>query len=267
MLSRIATMFLRYSYLHRRSIPRLLEVFFWPVMELLVWGFFARYMGTLFAARPADFAARLAASLLIGLIFWDVLYRSQQAVSLGLMEELWTRNILNLLISPLRTGEWIAAAYLYGLAKALIVAGALSALSALLYHFSIMSSLGLALGPLALNLLLMGFACGIFTAGLLLRWGHAGEALIWGIPFLIQPFSALFYPLSAYPAWLRPLCLLLPSTHVMEAMRSTLTGSFPWGSFLAALGLNALYMVAGTLFFTRMLERGRRTGQLIRAIE
>lgn len=264
MARRIWVMFCRYSYLHRRSFPRMLEVFFWPVMELLVWGFLARYMAGLMSAGGATGGQRLTAGLLTGLIFWDLLYRSQQAVSLGLMEELWTRNILNLLISPLRTWEWVAAAYLYGLAKALIVAAALTVLSMALYGFSLTGTLGASLGPLALNLLLMGFACGIFTAGLLLRWGHAAEALIWGVPFLVQPFSALFYPLSAYPPWLRPVCRMLPSTHVLEGMRAALDGPFPWSSFFAALGLNVIYMAAGTFFFVGMLERGRRTGQLVR---
>src|SRR5438309_1648173 len=95
------------------------------------------------ACGPCSRGCTASAGLLTGLIFWDLLYRSQQALSLCLMEELWTRNLLNLLISPLRTWEWVAATYLYGLAKALIVAGTLMALSRALYGFSLPGALGL----------------------------------------------------------------------------------------------------------------------------
>jgi ABC-2 type transport system permease protein len=229
-------------------------------MELLVWGFFTVYL----RQNALDGAGRLMVTLINGLIFWDILFRSQQAVSLAFMEELWTRNVLNLLISPLRAVEWVAGASLYGFIKTGIIVGILLSLATFLYAFSV-SSLGIYMVPLALNLLLFGYGMGLFTTGLLLRWGHAAEALIWGIPFLIQPFSAIFYPLSVYPNWLRPLCLLLPSTWVMEGMRHVIeTQTFDGKGFIISLGLNLIYTTGFTLFCARMLERGRDNGQLVR---
>ena len=223
-------------------------------------GFFTIYL----KRTNLDAGGRLVVTLVNALVFWDILYRSQQALSLAFMEELWTRNVLNLLISPLRTREWVLGAYLYGLIKTGLIVLILVVLASLLYAFHL-SALGFYFIPLAANLLLFGYAMGLFTTGLLLRWGHSAEALIWGVPFLIQPFSAIFYPVSVYPAWLKPVVLALPSTHVMEAMRRVVdTGLFPWPSFWAALGLNVLFTMFFSWFCLRMLERGRQNGQLVR---
>ena len=259
-MNRIFTIVRRYILIHFKSPARLLDLFFWPVMELFVWGFFTIYL----KKTNLDSTGRLVVTLINALVFWDILYRSQQALSLAFMEELWTRNVLNLLISPLRTSEWVLGAYVYGLLKTGIIVLILLVLATALYAFHF-SSLGFYFIPLAFNLLLFGYAMGLFTTGLLLRWGHAAEALIWGVPFLIQPFSAIFYPVSVYPHWLRPIVLALPSTHVMEAMRKVIdTGLFPWSSFWIALGLNALFTLFFSWFCLRMLERGRENGQLVR---
>lgn len=258
--ARIHTMLGRYLVLHLRSTARLLELFFWPVMELLVWGFFTVYL----RRSVLTSSETLMAWLITGMIFWDVLFRAQQSVSLALMEELWTRNVLNLFISPLRSWEWVAAASLYGLIKTTIIVLLLAGLGALFYAYQ-PAAVGVYFIPFMANLLIMGWGMGLFTSGLLLRWGHAAEALIWGVPFLIQPFSAIFYPLSVYPSWLKPFCLALPSTHVMEGMRAVVDGgAFPWGSFFTALGLNALYFALAGWFYVAMFERGRRNGQLVR---
>lgn len=259
-MTRVITIVRRYILIHLKSPARLLDLFFWPVMELFVWGFLTIYL----KEKNLDMAGRLVVTLINALIFWDVLYRSQQALSLAFMEELWTRNVLNLLISPLRTWEWVVGAYLYGLIKTGIIVGVLFLLATLLYTFDI-TVLGFYFVPICANLLIFGYSMGLFTTGLLLRWGHSAEALIWGVPFLIQPFSAIFYPVSVYPVWLKPLVWLLPSTHVMESMRSVLnTGVFPWTSVMTALMLNVVFTVFFSWFCLRMLERGRSTGQLVR---
>lgn len=260
MLKRLRTVVLRYALLHVRAPARLMDIFFWPVMELFLWGFFTLYL----REKNMDPSGRLVTSLINALVFWDILFRSQQGVSLAFMEELWTRNIMNLLISPLRTWEWVLGCCFYGVIKAAVIVATLMALAVAFFGFDA-GALGLRFFLLVGNLLLMGWAMGLFTTGLLLRWGHSAEALIWGVPFLVQPFSAIFYPLSVYPAWLKPLCLLLPSTHVMEGMRAILeTGTLPWPSFMAALGMNLVMLAGGVFFYARMLERGRETGQIVR---
>lgn len=260
MIRRIRVMVFRYVLLHLRSSARLFDVFFWPVMELFVWGFFTVYL----RQNRLDPEGRILTTLVTGLVFWDVLYRSQQSVGLAFMEELWTRNVLNLLISPLRSWEWVVACCLYGLIKAGVVVAVLLPLAWALYAFDV-TVVGLYFLPFMANLLLLGWSLGLITTGLILRWGHQAEALIWAVPFLIQPFSAIFYPLSVYPEWLKPLCLLLPSTHVMEGMRHVVeTGFFPLTTAMRALGLNCVFMLLAVDFYARMLESGRENGRLVR---
>ncbi|HTL71003.1 MAG TPA: ABC transporter permease, partial [Candidatus Eisenbacteria bacterium] len=210
-----------------------------------------------------DALAGLGAALINAMIFWDILYRSQQGVSVSFVEDIWTQNIVNLLVSPLRLREWIAATFLYGLMKTALIVCILTAIAGALYHFYLLDSLHFWLLPLVFNLLLFGWALGIFTASLVIRWGHAAEALIWGIPFLVQPFSAIFYPLDVLPAPMRAVSRLLPSTYVFEGMREVIrTGSMPAFYFWTGFGLDLVYFALAGLFFGWMFRQARDTGRL-----
>ncbi len=260
MTRRIFTMIRRYLVLHLRSPARMFDLVFWPTLELLVWGFLSIYL----SKNAEGNLQNILLMLLSAIIFWDVLYRSQQAISLGFMEELWSRNILNLVISPLRTWEWVASAYAYATIKTFFIMILMLVLAMVMYTYDA-TVFGFYMVPLLINLLLLGYAMGMFATGLLLRWGHAAESLIWGVPFLVQPFAAIFYPVSVYPDWLKPICLALPVTHVMEAMRTLLNnGTFSWANMALIFGLNLLYMAACGWFFAAMLARGRENGRLVR---
>lgn len=232
-------------------------VVFWPVMDLLVWGFVTAYLQRVTLPATVLF-------LLGGVIFWDVFYSSQQAITLSITEDIWVKNILNIFIAPVRIGELLLATSLLGVLRALASATVLTVLALLLYRFDFLA-VGFALVPFLVSLLLFGWACGMFTMALILRFGSAAEALIWGIPFLVQPLSAVFYPVDILPRWLQPVSRLLPSTHVFEGMRLALrTGSVDLSSLATALGLNVAYLVGGTAFFGWMLRRVREKGYLSR---
>ena len=254
---RISGLLLRYLYLYRRSVARIMGVVFWPVMDLLVWGFLTNYLQEV--ALPASVLFLLGA-----VIFWDIFYSSQQAISLSITEEIWVRNILNIFVAPVSAAELLIATCLVGLARALASATILALLAWSLYSFNLLS-IGFALVPFFFALILFGWAMGTFTMALVLRFGQAAEALIWGIPFLIQPLSAVFYPVRVLPPWLRPVAEALPSTHVFEGMRRALdTGTVDVRSLAAALVLNLVYLAAGSLFFAWMLSRVREKGYLSR---
>ena len=257
---RIGAMLLRYLYLHKRSLPRTLEIIFWPVMELLVWGFV-----TVYIRQVASPASGLFLFLINAMIFWDILYRSQQAVSLAIVEDIWAQNISNVLVSPLRIPEWLCATFLYGILKVLVIVVVLTLIAVGFYHINWISPLGFQAIPLAANLLLFGFALGVFTSGLIVRFGHSAEALVWGIPYLIQPFSAIYYPVSVLPPWLRPIAWALPSTHVMEGMRALAqNGSSASAELAAAFGLNLVYFALASIFFGIMFHQAKKTGRLAR---
>ena len=257
--SRIQALLLRYLYLHKRSLPRTLEIVFWPVMELLVWGFVTVYLRSLAQGTMAD----LFFFLINAMIFWDILYRSQQAVSIAIVEDIWTQNIVNILVSPVRLWEWLTATFIYGLGKVMLITLILGVIAFTLYQFNLIGSLGFYVIPLIANLLLFGWAVGVFTAALIIRWGHAAEALVWGIPYLLQPLSAIYYPLSVLPKWLQAVSRLLPSTYVFEGMRAVgATHTMPVGYFWTALGLNLVYFLLAGIFFKMMYLGARKSGRL-----
>src|SRR3990167_6496181 len=135
-IRRIGAMILRYLYLHKRSVPRTFEIIFWPVMELFLWGFV-----TLYIQRVAGGdLSRIIVFLINGLIFWDILYRSQQAVSISIIEDIWTQNIVNLLISPLKIWEWMVSTFIYGFMKTMLITVILAGLAVVLYHFNLIQA-------------------------------------------------------------------------------------------------------------------------------
>ncbi len=256
---RISAVVLRYLYLHKRSLPRTFEIVFWPVMELLVWGFVSVYIQSISGGA----LSKIIVFLINAMIFWDILYRSQQGISISIIEDIWTQNIVNVLVSPLKIWEWLLGTFIYSILKISAITTILSAIALGLYHFNLIGRIGFYLIPLAASLLFFGWALGVFTSSLVIRWGHAAEALIWGVPFLIQPVSAIFYPLSVLPPWLRPISLCLPSTYVFEGMRSIIaTGTMPTKYILLSFGLNIIYFVLASIFFNWMYRGARATGRL-----
>ena len=254
---RIGALVLRYTYLYTRSVPRVAEMFFWPVMDLLVWGFIMVYLMRLDNRVPA------AVTFLLGsMIFWDILYRAQQAVTISFLEDIWARNLLNIFVAPVRVGEFIAATYVVGFVKILITVAVLATLAWWLYSWNLFQ-MGFSLIPLFANLLLMGWAVGMVTTALIMRWGQSAEALAWGIPFLIQPVAAVFYPLKVLPGWVQWIAVCIPATHVFEGMRQVLRGEGLSAHYLAwAFVLNVVYLACGALFFRHMFNVARKKGLL-----
>jgi ABC-2 type transport system permease protein len=253
----IRGLMLRYLYPYRRSLVRVGEICFWPVMNLLMWGFLTVYMQRMVMPGVVVF-------FLGSMILWDMFYRAQMAVSLALTEEMWVKNILNLLLAPVSIFELIFAMCLVGLLKALVNAAVLSTLAYGLHAFNLLN-MGLALIPFFVCLLLFAWAVGMISMAITIRFGFAGESISWAMPFLIQPFSAVFYPVDVLPPWLQIVAYCLPSTYVFEGMRTVLrTERVDPGMLLLALGLNVVYLVAGATIFSWMLWQARRKGYLSR---
>jgi ABC-2 type transport system permease protein len=252
----IKALVLRYSFLYSRSSFRVLDIFFWPAMDLLVWGFMATYLTRINTSVPSAVSSLIAAAIL-----WNILYRSQQSMTVSFLEDVWSRNFLNIFVAPVRVSEFIAATYTVGVIQTLVVLCVMSSM-ALLYSFN-MFAMGVALMPFFGNLLIFGWAIGLVTTGLILRFGQQAEALAWAVPFLIQPISAVFYPVSVLPGWLQPIALLIPSTHVFEGMRAVLNGQgLQAPPLIAATALNAIYLFLGALFFGWIFQDARRRGVL-----
>jgi ABC-2 type transport system permease protein len=256
---RIWGLMYRHIALYRASWPRLLELAYWPTLQLCIWGFTASF----FAARLGNPGVVAAGGLLGGVLLWEVALRTQMGLSLGFLEEIWSRNLGHLFVSPLRPWELLAALVgisalrvIVGLAPALLLAWAL-------YAFNIFG-VGLVLIPFVANLMVMGWWVALGVISLILRHGAGAEALAWSVLFGLTPFSAVFYPVSILPAAVRPIALALPSAHVFEGMRAALSGGgVAWDQLAWAAGLNALWLAAATLLFAAQFRAARTRGALI----
>jgi ABC-2 type transport system permease protein len=251
---------LRYIFLYTRNAIRIVELLFWPVMELLVWGFLTIYIRESSSGSLSEFIVFLIGAM----ILWDVLFRSQQGVAISFLEDVWTRNLLNVFVAPVRITEYLAATFVIGFLRILVTVTVLAVLAAVMYQFNLFS-LGLALIPFFANLLVFGWCLGMISTALILRWGQAAEALAWAVPFFIQPVSAVFYPVAVLPSWLQAVAWMIPSTHVFEGMRGVLdpkVGVFSWESLAWATGLNAAFAGLTALFFAWILRLAREQGLL-----
>jgi ABC-2 type transport system permease protein len=255
---RIRAVARRHFYVLKRSPHRLFDVTVWPLVDVLLFG----SIGVFVSGGGSNRAA--FAYLLGGIILWHVVYQSQIALSTGFLEETWSRNLLNLMVSPLTEAEYACGVALFGLLK-LVMGVALTALLALIaYAFNVLDT-GPALVPIVAILLIVGWAIALFVIGVVFRFGSGAEALAWGILFAVMPLSGVFYPVDALPEVLRPVALALPTTHAFAAMRTVLDGDpLPWSEIgIAALSTTVL-SVGALVFVARMLALFRRRGYISR---
>jgi ABC-2 type transport system permease protein len=250
----------RHAYVLVRSPHRLFDVSLWPLVDVVLFGSLAAFVGTS-GSTPA---AKASGYLLAGIVLWHVIYQSQIAMSTGLLEETWTRNLLNLMVTPIREVEYLGGVALFGMVKLVIGVGVM-VIGALAFFSFQTWSLGFGLVPIVAILLVVGWAISLFVMGLVLRFGTGAEALAWGVMFVLLPLSGVFYPTKALPTVMRPLALALPTTHAFTALRSLVdhTGSdWPQLSIaavgsLAMLGLSMWFLVA-------MLRAFRKRGYITR---
>jgi len=256
-LVRIGAMVLRHLYLLRTSWPRVIELMYWPTIQMILWGLVSDFFLT-----NSSWIAQAAGVLLAGVILWDVLFRGQLGFSLVFTEEMWSRNLGHLFSSPLRPWEFIAALMLISLLRTIIGMSGAVGFAYLLYHFSIFS-LGFSLITFFFNLILMGWAVGLVVSGLILRFGLGAESLAWFLVFAFAPVSCIYYPIDILPEWLQSIATVLPSALVFEGMRTVLfDGIFRYDLFWKALGLNIVYILVGIGIFTYFFRSARDRGLL-----
>jgi ABC-2 type transport system permease protein len=252
----------RHAYVLYRSPHRLFDVTVWPIVDTVLFG----SLGVFFAARggPDTAAQASIAYLCSGIVLWHVVYQAQIAVSTGFMEETWSRNLLSLMVSPLRELELVGGIAAFGLVKLVMGVGVVAVAAFALYAFDV-TALGLGLVPVIAILLLGGWAIALFVVGLMLRFGNGAEALAWGIMFVVMPLGGVFYPVEALPGFMRPLSELLPTTHAFAAGRQLIDGGpMPWGELGQAAVGTVVATTAALAFLAWMLRLFRRRGYVTR---
>jgi ABC-2 type transport system permease protein len=259
---RVGAMLLRYLYLLRSSWPRALELVYWPAISMVLWGFTSKFLMT-----NSSYVARAGGVLLAAVMLWDVLFRGQLGVSMSFLEELWSRNLGHLFVTPLRPYEWMIALLTMSVIRVAIGVLPAMLLAIPLYHYSIFS-LGLPLIGFFTLLLVMGWALGLLIDALLLQHGLGAESLAWLAVFLLAPASAVYYPVATLPRWLQDLALVLPSAHVFEGMRAVMFDHvFRLDHFIAAALLDIVYLAIGAVVFLDAFRRARRRGALLQTGE
>src|SRR4051812_221200 len=250
----------RHAYVLWRSPHRLFDVTLWPLVDVLLFGSLAAFVGT----PDASHSQKAAGYLLAGIVLWHVIYQSQIAMSTGLLEETWTRNLLNLMVTPIREIEYVGGVALFGMVKLVMGVGVMVLGAFVFFSFSTWS-LGVGLVPIGAVLLLVGWAISLLVMGLVLRWGTGAEALAWGVMFVLLPLSGVFYPTDALPTVLQPIALVLPTTHAFAALRSLVDGhGTDWAQLAIAAVGSLVMLVLAMWFLVTMLRTFRKRGYITR---
>lgn len=257
--TRVRAIVLKHLLYWTRSLNRLSDSFWWPVISLLVWGFFTFYVQD---------SLPLAVPLFLGgLVFWFALQRAQQEISILFMDEIWGENLLNLFTTPIKFSEYLAGLILTSLLKLVMSLTVMAVFALVLYHFNVFS-LGFYFLPAVALLAVFGWTIGIFINSAILRFGRDSESLAWTLVFAVQPFSAVFYPLSSLPEAARYISYLLPSTYIFEGMRSLIfSGTLPSFYLLMGIMLDLVYFFLALLVFRYTFYKAKETGFLARLIE
>ena len=256
---RTSAIVLRQFYLMRGSAARVLPLFAWVAIDIVLWGFITRYLNAV-STSGLDFVPLLLGAVLL----WDFFTRVMHGVSMAFLEDVWSRNFLNLFASPLTIGEYICGLVLTSVATSSAGLLVMLALASAVFGLSFFGY-GLPIVPFLLVLFLFGIALGIFGSALVLRFGPASEWIVWPLPALLSPFAAVFYPVSTLPYWMRQVSRLLPPSYVFEGIRAILAGGdYRVGGLAWSLSLAAIYILLASLFFARIHRHAVRTGLLAR---
>lgn len=259
---RVGAMVLRYWYLLRSSWPRVLELIYWPMVQMLMWGFLQLYL-----SENAGFFARAGGTFIGAVLLWDILFRGQLGFSVSFLEEMWARNMGNLMMSPLRATEFVAALMIMSIVRLAVGMVPVSLLAIGFFGFNLYG-MGLALAAFFANLILTSWAVGILVSGLILRNGMGAEGLAWTIMFLLLPLACVYYPVAVLPWWLQIVSWSMPPTYVFEGMRSLLIENvFRPDLMFQALALNAVYFAAAVVAFLRLVDSARNNGSLMQTGE
>lgn len=253
---RVYAIVLRYWYYQRHSLERLVDIFYSPLIELVLWGLGSTFM-TSYAAGGAH---PLVTAILLGICLWVIVNQTQLSVSMSLLDDMWNRNTVNVFGSPLRFGEWLSAIVIVAALRGLVSLAVLAIVALALYEVNLYA-LGIYLVPFAALLVMTGWTIGLLVSGIIIRYGTRVQALAWTLGIVLTPFSAIYYPLSALPGFARRIAAVIPTSYIFEGMRQAqATHAVDPDKLLLALVLNLGYGALALIYlyrgFTRALQQG-----------
>ena len=259
MINRIIALLIRYQNIALGSMPRLISIFYWPTVQILFWGFFTNYF---YQINEFDIWSSLNV-ILSAVVLWDVLFRSQLGLSMSFFEELWSRNLPNLFITPIKDYEIILGLLLISFLRTIL--GLTPAIFFANYFFNFhLFELGLYLIFFFFNLTLIGWSIGLLVSALVLRYGQSFEELAWAIIFIVLPFSCVYYPLSSLPEIMQNFSSIFPTTMIFEEMRSLIFNSYiEYLNLIKIICINIILLLLSSSFFLYTLNVVRKKGIMI----
>ncbi len=257
--NRAFAIFLRQYYLIRSSMTRVLPLFAWVAIDVILWGFITKYLNSV-----SQSGMNFVPSLLGAVLLWDFLTRVMQGVTMAFLEDIWTRNLLNIFASPIEISEYLAGLIISSIVTSFVGLVVMLVIVTFVFDLSF-ATYGLSFVPFLSILFLFGISLGILSTALVLRLGPAAEWFVWPIPAMISPFAGVFYPIAVLPQWMQWIARCLPPSYVFESMRSIVEGhAVPAQALLLGGGLTIFYFVLASFVFTRTYRFAVRTGLLAR---
>ena len=252
---RVGALLLRYMLLVRRDPSRVVDMFYWPLVDIVMWGLLTYFVARIGATLPNAIALFLGAAIL-----WNVFFRAAQDVSVSFMDDVWARSLVTIFASELTFAEFGVAIALVAAIKVVIALAAMAVTAWLLYAFDVFT-LGWALLPFAANLVVFGWTLGLVSLAIIVRFGGRWAILSWSLPFLVMPVSSVFWPEAVLPPALRAVARAVPANHVFEGMRAVVTeGRLIGDRVLLATVENVVYLAAAAALvagvFRLALTRG-----------
>tara|TARA_Y100000590_G_scaffold426452_1_gene535555 strand:- start:1653 stop:2429 length:777 start_codon:yes stop_codon:yes gene_type:complete len=249
---------LRHIYLIKSSLPRILDLIYWPTIQIILWGFISKFF-----TLHSDYYNHTVGIILSAAILYDFLFRSSISFNMLFLEEVWSRNFTNLFVAPLKVSEIITALTFTALMRTLI--GIVPAILLASPFFGIsLFDLGPSLFLMLLSLYFFGITLGLLVTSGLLRYGPAFENIAWSSLFLLAPLGCIYYPLSILPEWLQVLAKMLPLVYIFEEVRSVLVnGAVNYSNIMNAIQLNLIYFIFSIFVFYLAFYGARKKGTLI----
>jgi len=253
--NRIYAMVLRFFYLFRHSYDRIGDAFYWPTIDLLIWGLTSSYFRTF-----APNAPQIILIILSGHMFWLIVWRAQYEITVNLLEELWNKNMINIFVSPIKFSEWALSFVIVGIIKAAMSFTFTMLVVYFAYKINIIFFSWYFI-PIIFLMFMTGWWVGFFVSGLILRFGTKVQTLAWTFAWVIGPFAAIYYPISVLPAWAQKISAFVPASYVFEGTREIInTGSTDPSKFYLSFVINLIYLILSILFlrssFKKVLNKG-----------
>lgn len=253
---RINALLLKYFYLSVNKFDRIFDIIYWPVLDIFIWGFMTNYIKQVSSLN-------IMSMILGGIVLWVFVWRSSQDITVYILEDFWSKNLYNLYSSPMMIKELIISLLMLGVIRAVLAFTFLTIIAFLLFKFTVFEIGILYLGLFVLGLIIFSWSIGLFVSSFIMRWGSRIQVLAWSVVWIIQPFSCVFYPLSALPPWAQNVAKIFPTTYIFEGMRAAVNNQpINLSSIMLAIGLSLLFFIILVYIFYRSILRAKKTGLL-----